>query len=170
VAAPASGAVAAPSPTAKAIKSPGAASDAVKVGISWNATDPVWEGMYVTNGGDKPLSVVGIQLDARKDCLVRPYRLEDLKKLVGLQDAMKQWGQKAINLFGLPKSQSDSVLVPELTAAMRSHGIQPADLTIKAGGRAVIFNATNCQSVSQAIVDTGAGSTTIKFKRPYTGH
>ena len=49
------------------------------------------------------------------------------------QDAVKQWGREAINLFGLPKMEVGSVIVPELPAALQSTGITPEEPKIKAG-------------------------------------
>ena len=168
--APAPGAVAPPSPAATAIKRSGSIPDDYKVGISWNVMDSNWDGMFVTNGGAQPFSVIGIQLNSRKDCELKPYNLEKIQKLISVQQAVKQWGHIAINLFGLPKMEVGSILIPDLPQDLQNTGIAPEESKIKAGSRIAIFNGTKCDKVVEARVDTDVGSISIKFKRPYTGH
>jgi hypothetical protein len=167
---PAPGAAAPPSPAATAIKRSGSIPDDYKVGISWNVMDASWDGMFVTNNGAAPFSVVAIQLNNRKDCELKPYNIEKIQKLISVQQAVKQWGHIAINLFGLPKMEVASILIPELPKDLQSTEIAPEESKIKAGSRIAIFNGTKCDKVVEARVDTDVGSISIKFKRPYTGH
>jgi hypothetical protein len=157
-----------PAPAVKAIKSAAAAGD--QVGISWNATDPSWDGMYVTNGTGGPLSVLGLRLNNRNQCQLKPYSLDKIKQVFGVQQAMKAWGSAAINLIGLPKMAPGSVLAPELPRNMQDLGVAPEEATLKAGERVPIVNGTKCNPVVEAKVDTGDGAVSIKFKRPYSGH
>jgi len=168
--APASGAGAGSPPAVPAIKPSGAIPAGYQVGISWNAMDRSWEGMFVTNTGEKPLSVVGVQLNNRNNCRLKPYNLERIQKLISLEQATKLWGSAAINLFGLPKTVTGSVLIPELPANLQGLGIAPEESQIKVGAKIVIVNLTKCDRVTVAKVDTDVGSVLIKLKRPYTGH
>jgi hypothetical protein len=165
-----SGAGGPPSPAITAIKPSGSIPNEYQVGISWNAMDSSWDGMFVRNSGTKPLSVSGIQLNNRNDCQLKPYSLEKLRKLVSLQQAVQTWGSTAINVFGLPKMEPGIVLIGELPLDLQSLGISPEESEIKVGGRVAILNFTKCESVSVATVDTDVGSISVKFKQPYTGH
>jgi hypothetical protein len=132
--------------------------------------DASWDGMFVRNGGKKPLSVLGMQLNNRNDCQLKPYSLETLRRLVSLQQAVQIWGSTAINLFGLPKMETGIVLIAELPPDLQSLGISPEVSAIKVGGRIAILNWTNCDSVEVATINTDIGSISVTFKQPYTGH
>ena len=158
-------------PAVKAIKSvaPIAGSD-YQVGISWNVVDPSWDGMFVTNNSGGSLSLLGLELNNRSQCQLKPYSLDKIK-VFGLQQAVKAWGNTAaINLIGLPKTGSGSVLAPELPRNMQDLGLAPEEATLKAGDRIPIVNATKCSPVVEARVATDGGAVSIKFKRPYSGH
>jgi hypothetical protein len=131
---------------------------------------PRLDGMFVTNSGDKPLTVVRVQLNNRNDCQLKPYNLARIQREISLEQAVKEWGSAAINLFGLPKTEAGSVLIPELPPAFQNLGISPEESQIKVGGKVAILNLTKCNSVAVATIDTDVGSISIKFKRPYTGH
>ena len=158
-------------PAVKAIKSvaPIAGSD-YQVGISWNVVDPSWDGMFVTNNSGGSLSLLGLELNNRSQCQLKPYSLDKIKQQLGLQQAMKAWGSAAINLIGLPKTGSGSVLAPELPRNMQDQGLAPEEATLKAGDRIPIVNGTKCNPVVEAKVATDGGAVSIKFKRPYSGH
>jgi len=159
-------------PAVKAIKSvaPIAGSD-YQVGISWNVVDPSWDGMFVTNNSGGSLSLLGLELNNRSQCQLKPYSLDKIKQVFGLQQAVKAWGNTAaINLIGLPKTGSGSVLAPELPRNMQDLGLAPEEATLKAGDRIPIVNATKCSPVVEARVATDGGAVSIKFKRPYSGH
>jgi len=170
VPASASGAAAPHSPAATALNLPETIRDQYKVGISWNPVDPSWDGMFVTNSGEKPFAVLGIEFNSRKDCELKPYSLTKIRKFIDLPQAIKKWGQRAINLFGLPKMETDSVLVPDLPDDLQSVAVRPEEPKIRASGRIPIFNGTKCDKVVEAIVDTDVGPVSVQFKRPYTGH
>ena len=167
---PAVAAAARPSPPAIAIKPSGTIPAEYKVGISWNAIDPSWDGMFVTNSGEKPFTVLGINFNGRKDCELKPYSLTKIRRFIDLTQAIRKWGQRAINLFGLPKMETDSVLVPDLPDDLQNPAVRPEELKIRAGGRIPIFNGTKCDKVTEALVDTDVGRISVQFKRPYIGH
>src|SRR6516225_3678047 len=68
-------------PAVKAIKSvaPIAGSD-YQVGISWNVVDPSWDGMFVTNNSGGSLSLLGLELNNRSQCQLKPYSLDKIKQ------------------------------------------------------------------------------------------
>jgi hypothetical protein len=158
-------------PAVKAIKSvaPIAGSD-YQVGISWNVADPSWDGMFVTNNSGGSLSLVGLELNNRSQCQLKPYSLDKIKQVFGLEQARKAWGSAAINLIGLPKTGSGNVLAPELPRNMQDLGLAPEEATLKAGDRIPIVNGTKCNPVVEAKVATDGGAVSIRFKRPYSGH
>jgi hypothetical protein len=158
-------------PAVKAIKSaaPVAGGD-YQVGISWNAVDPSWDGMYVTNTSGGALSVLGLQLNNRPQCQLKPYNLDKIKQALSVQQAVKAWGSAAINMIGLPKTETGRVLAPELPPNMHDLGLTPEEATLKSGERVPIVNGTKCNPVVAAKVDTDGGAVSIKFKRPYSGH
>ncbi len=160
-----------PAPAVKAIKSaaPVPGGD-YQVGISWNAVDPSWDGMFVTNNSGGSLSLSAVELNNRNQCLLKAYSLDKIKQVLSVQQAMKAWGSAAINLIGLPKIGSGSVLAPELPRSMQDLGLAPEEATLKAGDRVPIVNGTKCNPVVEAKVDTDSGAVSIKFKRPYSGH
>ena len=116
----ASGGAAGPPPAGPAIKPSGRFRPDIKLeylGIRWIA---VGKGCFVTNSGEKPLSVIGVQLNNRKDCRLKPYSLGEIQKAISVEQAVKLWGSAAINLFGLPKTATGSVLIPELPPSLQS--------------------------------------------------
>jgi hypothetical protein len=160
-----------PAPAVKAIKAAApVAGGEYQVGISWNAVDPSWDGMFVTNTSGGSLSLLGLELNDRPQCRLKAYSLDKIKQVLSLQQAMKAWGSAAINLIGLPKMATDSVLAPELPRNMQDLGIAPVEATLKSGDRVPIVNGTKCNPVVAAKVDTDGGAVSIKFKRPYSGH
>ena len=161
-----------PAPAVKAIKAEAPiAGSGYQVGISWNALDPGWDGMFVTNNSGGSLSLAGAELNNRSECQLKPYSLDKIKQVFGLQQAVKAWGKTAaINLIGLPKTGTGSVLAPELPRNMQDLGLASEEATLKAGDRIPIVNATKCSPVVEAKVATDGGAVSIRFKRPYSGH
>ena len=138
--------------------------------ISWNPLDTAWDGMFLSNQGEKPFALLGIELNGRRDCTVRPYSLDKLRRYVELPRAIKVWGQRAINLFGLPDMKPDTVLAPDLPVELQNASVQPEAPTLRTGGRVPIFNGTKCDPVTAATVETDLGQASIRFQRPYRGH
>jgi hypothetical protein len=159
-----------PSPALGAIKPAGTIPRDDNVHISWNPADLTWDGMFVANGAAKPLKVLGIQFNNNKDCELRPYRLTEVRSSIGLPQAVKVWGEGAINLFGLPRLDPDEVLIPDLSKGFQAAAVRPDSLTLKPGGRIPIYNGTKCGKVTDALVETDKGTVPIKFKAAYTGH
>ena len=138
--------------------------------ITWNPGDLTWDGMFVANGAAKPLTVLGIEFNNNKGCELRPYRMTEVRKSIDLPQAIKVWGESAINLFGLPKLEPDEVMVPDLSNGFPSPAMRPDRLTLKPGARIPIYNGTKCDTVTEASVETDKGTVPIRFKAPYTGH
>src|SRR5207342_1444845 len=108
----------------------------------------------------------GIELNGRKDCALKPYSLSKIRSLVDLTEAIREWGWKAVNLFGLPKMDTDAVLAPDLPRDLQTAALGPEAPKIRAGGRIPLFNGTKCDNVVSAVVDTDAGLIAVKFVRP----
>jgi len=159
-----------PSPALGAIKPAGTIPSDDNVHISWNPADLSWDGMFFANGAAKPLTVLGIQFNNDKDCELRPYRMAEVRKSIELPQAIKVWGESAINLFGLPRLEPGEVIVPDLSNGFQALAMGPDRLTVKPGARIPIYNGTKCDTVTEALVETDKGTIPIRFKAPYTGH
>ena len=158
------------SPALAAIKPLGTIPSDNNVHVSWNPGDLSWDGMFVANGAAKPLTVLGIEFNNNKGCELRPYRMTEVRKSIDLPQAIKVWGESAINLFGLPKLEPDEVMVPDVANGFQSPAMRPDRLTLKPGARIPIYNGTKCDTVTEASVETDKGTVPIRFKAPYTGH
>jgi hypothetical protein len=158
------------SPALTAIKPVGTIPLDNSIHISWNPADPNWDGMFVSNDTTTPVSVLGITFNKSEGCRLRPYRLSEVRKTIDLPQAIKVWGEKAINLFGLPKLETDDVLIPDLSKGFPAPTTRPDSLIVRPGDRIPIFNGTKCDTVADALVETDRGTVPIRFKIPYTGH
>jgi hypothetical protein len=158
------------SPALAAIKPLAAIPNDNNIHITWNPGDLSWDGMFVANGAARPLTVLGIVFNNNKNCELRPYRMTAVRKSIDLPQAIKVWGESAINLFGLPKLELDEVIVPDLSNGFPSPAMQPDRLTLKPGARIPIYNGTKCDTVTEAAVETDKGTVPIRFKAPYSGH
>ena len=141
-----------------------------RIEITWNPLDPNWDGMFLTNSGDKPFTLLEIEFNNRKDCVVRPYSLTKIRKFIDLSWAIKKWGEKAINLFGLPNVEGDSVLAPDLASNGETPAVNPEASEVRVGGRVPVFNGTKCNPIAGAAIETETGRVTLHFVKPYRGH
>jgi hypothetical protein len=158
------------SPASKAIAAAGTIPPADGVDISWNALDRRWDGMFILNNGPKPLSVTAVYLNDRQDCQLKPYRLAKLKSALDLDEAIKAWGMRAVNLFGLSEADVSEVFVPTLPPELQHPGLDPDRALLKSGYRMAMFNGTGCDLVDKAQVTTDAGVLAVKLKQAYSGH
>lgn len=140
---------------------PAHSQDAYRIRIAWDPNNDLWPGLILMNTGSSPITVTGVQLNSRDDCILKPI---DLAKVQSAPNSTERLQLVALTLssFG-----SKGVLLDERDPLHPSDGFA---ITLRVGEQALLAKPARCGGIVRAQVVSREGTMNVQFNKPYTGN